>query len=194
MKMKSPILPTICILATSILILASRTSPVFADEAADIAAISAVWVQYRSALNSGDIDAMISLWVDDGIMLPPGSLPVIGKENIRTTAEAPLDHYIRDVAVIQAPFAHRHVHPRSLSQHWFVLQRTENLIEHAFRFREVAFLNQLNGGAEGRKRLVILFGLVGCLGCHGRFASTRAPSHGNGAPPEPGILWLNLLG
>ena len=101
MKMKSPISPTICILATSILILASRTSPVVADEAADIAAISAVWVQYRTALNSGDIDAMISLWVDDGIMLPPGSLPVIGKENIRTTAEAPLDHYIRDVAVIE---------------------------------------------------------------------------------------------
>lgn len=101
MKMKSSISPTICILVTSTLILVGGTSPVVADEADDMAAISTVWVQYRKSLNSGDMDAMISLWMDDSIQLAPGSLPVYGRENIRIMAEVPLDDYIRNVAVIE---------------------------------------------------------------------------------------------
>ena len=101
MKMKPHISATKCFLATTLLILATNTGPVVADEAADIAAIGEVWVQFRTALNSGDIDAMISLWMDDGIQLPPGSLPVIGKENIRAVAEGPLEHYVRDVSLIR---------------------------------------------------------------------------------------------
>lgn len=63
------------------------------------AAIDDIWNQFASSLNSGDVDRWISLWTEDGVQMPPGSPPVVGKEQIRTTMRAILDRFAFDMAV-----------------------------------------------------------------------------------------------
>lgn len=46
-------------------------------------AIDEVWNTYASALNAGDMDRWISLWIEDGIQMPPDAPRNIGKEKIR---------------------------------------------------------------------------------------------------------------
>ena len=45
-------------------------------------AIKEIWNQYTSTLIAGDLDRWITLWIDDGIQMPPGAPPNIGKETI----------------------------------------------------------------------------------------------------------------
>ena len=51
------------------------------------AAVKEIVRQYASSLNAEDVDAWMSMWTDDGIQLPPGAPPVVGKEAIRAGLE-----------------------------------------------------------------------------------------------------------
>ena len=48
------------------------------DVEADIAAIKEVLKKYEETVNAGDFDSWISLWVDDGVRMPPGATSKIG--------------------------------------------------------------------------------------------------------------------
>ena len=52
------------------------------DAATVAEAIDAVWREYEASQIAGDPDRWIALWADDGVQLPPGSPPVVGKEAI----------------------------------------------------------------------------------------------------------------
>lgn len=52
------------------------------DRAEDLQAIEQMHEADRRAAMASDIDALIDLWTDDGILLPPGSEPIVGKEAI----------------------------------------------------------------------------------------------------------------
>ena len=65
-----------------------------------VAAVNEIWNQYASSLNSGDVDRWISLWTEDGVQMPPGSPPVVGKEQIRTEMKATLDRFAFDFTVL----------------------------------------------------------------------------------------------
>jgi len=41
-------------------------------------------MEFNAAWGNSDIDGLLALWTDDGISMPPGSSPYIGKERIRT--------------------------------------------------------------------------------------------------------------
>ena len=69
------------------------------DVEAVTAAINEIWDQYASSLNAGDVDRWISLWADDGIQLPPGSPPVVGRETIRTGLESEVDLVTFDMEI-----------------------------------------------------------------------------------------------
>jgi uncharacterized protein (TIGR02246 family) len=56
------------------------TPPTDVNEVA--AAIRAVWDEYEASILAGDPDRWIQLWEDDGVQLPPGVPPVVGKETI----------------------------------------------------------------------------------------------------------------
>lgn len=58
------------------------------DEAT--AAINAVWREYEASQLAGDPDRWIALWLEDGVQLPPGLPPVVGKEAIDAKGRADL--------------------------------------------------------------------------------------------------------
>jgi uncharacterized protein (TIGR02246 family) len=69
-------------------------------EAKDVAAsVNEIWNRYSTTYNSGDIDGWIFLWADDGIQMPPGSPPVLGKEEIRKRNKAVLDRFTFDLSI-----------------------------------------------------------------------------------------------
>ncbi|MCB0257147.1 MAG: nuclear transport factor 2 family protein, partial [Anaerolineae bacterium] len=47
-------------------------------------AINAVWREYEASQLAGDPDRWIALWAEDGVQMPPGSPPVVGKAAIDT--------------------------------------------------------------------------------------------------------------
>jgi uncharacterized protein (TIGR02246 family) len=49
----------------------------------DVAAISGLWKAYASALGDGDLDRWLSLWIPEGIQMPPGAPKRIGMQQIR---------------------------------------------------------------------------------------------------------------
>ena len=70
------------------------------DEAnleADIAAIIDFENQYRSSQNADDVDRFMSLWTEDGILMPPNGPPVIGKDQIRVRTIGRFDQVTFDL-------------------------------------------------------------------------------------------------
>ena len=63
-------------------------SPAGAATADDEAAIRGVLAAYNAALNGGTTDAVLPLYTDDGIFMPPFSLSAIGKDAIRKAYDA----------------------------------------------------------------------------------------------------------
>ena len=52
------------------------------DAEAVAEAINAVWREYEASILAGDPERWIQLWADNGVQLPPGAPPVVGKEAI----------------------------------------------------------------------------------------------------------------
>jgi uncharacterized protein (TIGR02246 family) len=50
----------------------------------------AIWAEYEASLSAGDVDRWVDLWTEEGIQLPPGEPPVVGKEAIRARNKAAL--------------------------------------------------------------------------------------------------------
>ena len=53
------------------------------NEQADVEAIKRMNNEWNTAWSNSDIDGILALWDNDGISMPPGSSPYIGKERIR---------------------------------------------------------------------------------------------------------------
>lgn len=51
--------------------------------AGDVAAIKAVFDKHTAAFNAGDPAAVVALFTDDGVLMPPDRAPLVGKEGIR---------------------------------------------------------------------------------------------------------------
>ena len=69
------------------------------DEAnleADTAAIIDLNIQYRSSQNAGDLDQFMSLWTENGILMPPNG-PAIGKDQIRVRMKGYFDKFTFDM-------------------------------------------------------------------------------------------------
>ena len=86
----------VCIFA-GMTLLAGCSSQDEANLEADTAAIIDFENQYRSSQNAGDIDRCMSLWTEDGILMPPTGPAVIGKDQIRVGTEGYLDQFTYDL-------------------------------------------------------------------------------------------------
>ncbi len=73
-----------------------------ADSQAVTAAVNAISTRYSSTLNAGDLDSWLALWTDDGIQLPPGEPPVVGKDQIRARNKGVLDKFTVNLSVTNA--------------------------------------------------------------------------------------------
>lgn len=49
----------------------------------DVASIQALWKEYASATRDGDMDRWLSLWIPEGMQMPPGAPKRIGLQQIR---------------------------------------------------------------------------------------------------------------
>lgn len=61
-------------------------------QVADVAQVYELWNEVAAATNEGDIERWISLWIDDGIQMPPGAPCRIGKAEIRRGMQPLFDH------------------------------------------------------------------------------------------------------
>ncbi len=99
MKKISLLQSTICLIWGAML-LSSGCAPQERGDVEDVtAAVNDIWNQYSSSLNSGDLDAWMSLWTEDGVQMPPGEPPVIGKDQIRARNGASLDQFTFSMAI-----------------------------------------------------------------------------------------------
>ena len=84
------------------LLLAGCSPPQGSQSQAVTAAVNAIWTRYSSSLNAGDLDSWLSLWTDDGVQLPPGEPPVVGKDQIRARNKAVLDKFTFNISITNA--------------------------------------------------------------------------------------------
>lgn len=53
----------------------------------DVAQIYKVWKEYAAAFNDGDMDRWISLWIEEGIRMPPDAPRSVGLPQIRVSIQ-----------------------------------------------------------------------------------------------------------
>jgi uncharacterized protein (TIGR02246 family) len=63
------------------------------------AAVNEIYSKYASTLNSGDSEGWLSQWTDDGVQMPPGAPPNIGKEMIRTSITNGVTRFTFDMEI-----------------------------------------------------------------------------------------------
>ena len=59
--------------------------PVSAQPAAEVAidvVVNTIWREYESSLLAGDSERWLALWDEEGVQMPPGAPPVVGKAAI----------------------------------------------------------------------------------------------------------------
>lgn len=61
------------------------------DVKGDLASLKEVWNAYAAGLNTGDFDGWLSLWIDDGIQMPPDKPAAVGKDQIRANMKGFFD-------------------------------------------------------------------------------------------------------
>jgi len=61
------------------------------SQVSDIAQINELWKTYTEAVNAGDLENWISLWIEEGIQMPPGTPRRVGKEQVRAEMQALFD-------------------------------------------------------------------------------------------------------
>jgi len=66
---------------------------------ADITAIKKIFKQYTSAAETGDLDLWISLWIANGIQMPPDTPAKIGKEQILARMKPLFDQFIIKIPI-----------------------------------------------------------------------------------------------
>jgi len=54
------------------------------------AAVNAAFQEYSASLGAGDADRWIALWTEDGVQMPPGAPPNVGKEIIHSGLQGAL--------------------------------------------------------------------------------------------------------
>ena len=69
------------------------------DVKADIASINKLWNKYTAGCNTGDLDSWLSLWIDDGIQMPPDEPAAVGKERIRARMKVLFDQFTLKIAI-----------------------------------------------------------------------------------------------
>lgn len=59
----------------------------------DTALIYGLWNEYAAAINAGDVERWMSLWVDDGLQMAPNSPTRVGKEQIFAAQQTEVNLY-----------------------------------------------------------------------------------------------------
>ena len=66
----------------------------------DVASIYRLLDAYATALNDGDLDRWMALWINEGVLMAPDSPPRVGKEQIWEAIQPLFDGFITSSMVI----------------------------------------------------------------------------------------------
>ena len=69
--------------------------------ASDVAKVYEVWNEYVAAAHDGDLERWMSMWIEDGIQMPPDVPRRVGKEQIRTGMQPGFDLFDMKNMIIQ---------------------------------------------------------------------------------------------
>ena len=83
-----PIIIAASLLASVGLATSASAAHTMKNNAGDEAAIRSVMADYNAALNGGKTAAVLPLYADDGVFMPPYSQSAIGKEGVRKAYDA----------------------------------------------------------------------------------------------------------
>jgi uncharacterized protein (TIGR02246 family) len=62
-------------------------------------AAEAIWQEYATSLNEGDLERWLELWTEDGVQMPPNEPAIVGIDKIRARNEAALDRFTFDMGI-----------------------------------------------------------------------------------------------
>jgi uncharacterized protein (TIGR02246 family) len=79
---------TSALIAASVLAASTYAGQAVAQTATDEASIESVLASYSAALNGGKTSAVLPLYTDDGVFMPPYSQSAVGKEAVRKAYDA----------------------------------------------------------------------------------------------------------
>jgi len=57
------------------------------------AVVNEIWREYESSLIAGDVDRWAEQWAEDGVQMPPGQVPRVGKAEIKSKVGEALAAY-----------------------------------------------------------------------------------------------------
>ncbi len=61
--------------------------------------VDAIFAKYAASLSAGDADGWATLWVEDGVQMPPDAPPVVGKSQIREKLRTLLAQFRFDMRI-----------------------------------------------------------------------------------------------
>jgi uncharacterized protein (TIGR02246 family) len=65
----------------------------------DVTLIHELWIDYSSAIMSGDIDRWISLWISGGIEMQPAGSRLSGIEQIRAASQPVMELFVTEMTI-----------------------------------------------------------------------------------------------
>jgi uncharacterized protein (TIGR02246 family) len=65
----------------------------------DVTLIHELWIEYTSAIMSGDIDRWISLWISGGIEMQPAGARLSGIEQIRAVSQPVMELFVTKITI-----------------------------------------------------------------------------------------------
>ncbi len=74
--------------AATVVVMLASASPLWATQSADETAIRSLLSAYNAALNGGKTAAVLPLYTDDGVFMPPFSASAVGKPAVRQAYDA----------------------------------------------------------------------------------------------------------
>ena len=58
-----------------------------------VAAVNAIWDEYEASVIAGDVDRWIAQWMEEGVQMPPNTLPRVGRDTIYAAVSGFLSQY-----------------------------------------------------------------------------------------------------
>ena len=111
--------------------------------AQDDAAIRSVLASYNDALNGGKTDAVLPLYTDDGVFMPPYSQSAVGKEAVRKAYDAVFDELkfrvkfdIAELVVIAPEWAYVRTNSAGTTDHHSTGKTTAEANQELFIFKK----------------------------------------------------------
>ena len=89
----------LALLATGVMLGAECARPALRPTPDARATVDAIFARYVASLSAGDADGWATLWMEDGVQMPPDAPPVVGRAQIREKLRGLLAQFRFDMRI-----------------------------------------------------------------------------------------------